>query len=244
MCGSSHQPETRFADVSLKLIGAGLPRTGTSSLREALRYLLDAPIYHMSEAFAHPEHVPAWVAAIEGDPPEWETFLAGYAAGVDAPFSNCWRDLAAAFPHAPVLLSHRGDPEVWYRSMQATVLPRTREMVAKGARDPMAPLFGVIFSDVFTDLDDRDQIIAGYERWLSAVREEVEPDRLVEWTPGDGWGPICRALGLPVPNRPFPHENSTASYMARRGERSRRDDARVADVRHLVDAEPPGPALP
>jgi hypothetical protein len=55
--------------VTLRLIGAGLPRTGTSSLREALKHLLGAPVYHMSEAFAHPEHAATWVAAITGDPP-------------------------------------------------------------------------------------------------------------------------------------------------------------------------------
>jgi Sulfotransferase domain len=212
------------------MIGAGLPRTGTSSLREALRHLLNAPIYHMSEAFNHPEHVPTWVAAIEGNPPDWGTFLAGYAAGVDAPFSTCWRDLAAAFPDAPVLLSHRGDPEVWYRSMEATVLPRTREMLAKGPEDPLVPLFGVIFNGVFTDLDNPDQVIAGHDRWLSEVRTQIEPDRLVEWKPGDGWEPICRALGVPVPNRPFPHENSTAAYAARKDERARKDEVRVASL--------------
>lgn len=67
--------------MALQLVGAGLPRTGTSSLREALRILLGAPIYHMSEAFDHPEYAPTWVAAIDGDPPVWDDFLAGYAAG-------------------------------------------------------------------------------------------------------------------------------------------------------------------
>lgn len=220
--------------MPLHVIPAGVPRTGTSSLREALGYLLNAPIYHMSEAFAHPEHAATWVNAIEGNPPEWETFLAGYAGGVDAPFSNCWRDLAAAYPDAPVLLSHRGDSEVWYRSMEATVLPRMRELLAKSTEDPMVPLFGVIFSGVFTDIDDRDQIVAGYERRLSEVREEIEPDRLVEWQPGDGWEPICNALGVPVPARPFPHENSTASYVARKKERSRKDEARIASLTAAV----------
>lgn len=216
--------------MTLKLIGAGLPRTGTSSLREALRYLLDAPVYHMSEAFAHPEHAHTWVAAMEGDPPDWDAFLAGYAAGVDAPFSNCWRDLAAAYPDAPVLLSHRGDPEVWYRSMEATVLPRTREMLTKQDDDPMVPLFGVIFRGLFTDIDDRDEAMVGYERWMDDVRAEVAPERLVEWQPGDGWGPICRALGVPVQDWPFPHENSSADYAARQETRARKDEARVASV--------------
>lgn len=212
--------------MTLQVIGAGLPRTGTSSLREALRYLLAAPVYHMSEAFAHPEHAGTWVAAMEGEPPDWEEFLAGYAAGVDAPFSNCWRDLAAAYPDAPVLLSHRGDAEVWYRSMEATVLPRTREMLAK-QDDPMTPLFEVIFRDLFTDIDDRDEAMAGYERWLGEVRAEVAPERLIDWQPGDGWTPICQALGMPVPDRPFPHENSSVDYLARKATRARNDEARA-----------------
>jgi hypothetical protein len=217
--------------MAMQLIGAGLPRTGTSSLREALRYLLDAPVYHMSEAFAHPDHARTWVAAIDGAPPIWGEFLSGYAAGVDAPFSNCWRDLAAAYPDAPVLLSHRGDPEVWYRSMEATVLPRTREMLAKADDDPMVPLFRVIFRGLFTDIDDRDQAIAGYQRWLCEVRAEIAPERLVEWQPHDGWEPICRALGIPIPDGPFPHENSKAAYAARKETRSRQDEERVASVR-------------
>lgn len=202
--------------VTLRLIGAGLPRTGTSSLREALRHLLDAPIYHMSEAFAHPEHAVTWVAAIQGRPPVWDDFLAGYAAGVDTPFSTCWRDLAAAYPNAPVLLSLRGSAEIWHRSMDATVLARTREMLAMDDdADPMVPLFRAMFDGVFTDPDEPTEVMAGYERRLAQVRAEIGPERLIEWQPGDGWEPICRALGVPVPDRPFPHENTTADFLAR-----------------------------
>ncbi|HVX47348.1 MAG TPA: sulfotransferase [Mycobacteriales bacterium] len=61
--------------MTIQLIGAGLPRTGTSSLREALRYLLEAPVYHMSEAFTHPEHIRTWVSAMEGAAPDWDELL-------------------------------------------------------------------------------------------------------------------------------------------------------------------------
>lgn len=223
--------------MALQLIGAGLPRTGTSSLREALRYLLDAPIYHMSEVFARPEHAQTWVAAIEGEPPVWGDFLAGYAAGVDAPFSNCWHDLAAAYPDAPVLLSRRSDPEVWLRSMQATVLPRTREMLAKEDDDPMVPLFRVLFRGLFTDADDPAEVMSGYERRLNEVRSQIAPARLVEWQPGDGWKPICDALGVSVPDRPFPHENSTADYVARAEVRAGHDEARAASDRSWQEGQ-------
>lgn len=208
--------------MTLRLIGAGLPRTGTMSLRAALSFLLEAPVYHMREAFAHPEHAPTWVAAIKGDPPVWDDFLAGYAAGVDTPFSSCWRSLAAAYPDAPVLLSHRDSPETWHRSMDRTVLARTREMLAlDDAADPMVPLFRVMFDGVFTDPNQPADVMGGYERHLEQVRAEIAPDRLVEWQPGDGWEPICQALGLPVPDVTFPHENTTADFLARAAARDR-----------------------
>lgn len=171
------------------------------------------------------------MSAIDGDPPDWEGFPAGYAAGVDAPFSNCWRELSLAYPDAPVLLSRRANSEVWLRSMEATVLPRTREMLAKDDSDPLVPLFRVIFRDLFTDIDDADEAMAGYQRWLDEVRADIAPERLVEWQPGDGWEPICRALGIPVPDRSFPHENSTADYLARQEARAHNDEQRVVKLR-------------
>ncbi|WP_309648177.1 sulfotransferase [Nocardioides sp.] len=205
----------------MRLIGAGLPRTGTTSLREALRHLLDAPVYHMSEALAHPEHAATWVAAIEGRPPVWHDFLASYAAGVDVPVASCWRQLAAAYPDAPVLLSRRSSAEVWQRSMAATVLPRTRQVLLGDDSHPVVPLFRAIFSGIFSDLDDPHDQMAGYDRWLTAVRDEVPSHRLVEWQPGDGWEPLCRALDVAVPDLPFPHENSTADYLVRAERRAR-----------------------
>lgn len=94
---------------ALRLVGAGLPRTGTSSLREALRHLLGGSVHHMSEVFAHPEQAPVWAAAIRGEPPhwQWQSFLSGYVAAVDSPASNCWRQVAATFHDVPVLLSTR-----------------------------------------------------------------------------------------------------------------------------------------
>ena len=130
-----------------------------------------------------------------------------------------------------MLLSYRGSAEVWHRSMAATVLPRTREMLARPDDDPMVPLFRVLFAGLFTDADDPEDVMAGYERRLVEVRAEIPPERLIEWQPGDGWEPLCRALGVPVPGLPFPHENSTADYVARAEIRARGDDRRGARFR-------------
>jgi Sulfotransferase domain len=54
--------------------------------------------------------------------------------------------------------------------------------------------------------------MAAYERHNARVRREVPSERLVDWQPGDGWEPICDALGVAVPAEPFPHENSGEEF--------------------------------
>lgn len=207
--------------MTLQIVGAGLPRTGTASLQVALELLLDAPCYHMLEVFRRPADVAVWVGALQGEAPDWDVFLGEYAAGVDMPLSTLWRELAAAYPEAPVLLSRRESAQVWYASMDKTVLEQTRRMRrGDGAAPPDAPaelplMFQLMGRGVFTDLDGPELMMQAYERRLADVRREIPPDRLVEWQPGDGWEPLCRALDVGVPDVPFPHENTTAVFRAR-----------------------------
>jgi len=53
-----------------------------------------------------------------------------------------------------------------------------------------------------------------YEAHSARVRAEAPPGRLVEWHPGDGWGPLCAALGLAGPSEPFQHLNSASELQA------------------------------
>src|SRR3954468_2244729 len=97
--------------MSLTIVGAGLGRTGTSSLQEALGMLLNGPVFHMGEVFANLDSVPNWHAAVVGEPTDWNGLLAGYRATLDWPAVTCWRDIAAANPEALVLLSARASAE-------------------------------------------------------------------------------------------------------------------------------------
>lgn len=62
-------------DMTIRVIGAGFGRTGTTSLKFALEKLLGAPCYHMREALAYREHVPIWHHAVLGKMPNWDEFL-------------------------------------------------------------------------------------------------------------------------------------------------------------------------
>ena len=67
---------------------------------------------------------------------------------------------------------------------------------------------------LYAELAGRNEAKRAYEAHNADVRASVPPDRLIDWQPGDGWGPICEKLGLPVPSEPFPHVNSTDEFRA------------------------------
>jgi Sulfotransferase domain len=198
--------------VTLSVVGAGWPRTGTHSLSVALERLLERPCYHMDEVFTHLEHVPVWRAALRGRPPEWNTFLADYSAAVDWPASAFWRGLADANPDAVVLLSVRDDAATWWRSADATVLEVGRKSELPEYRDWLPFFHELLRARIGEGWDNAETAMAAYESHVASVRAAAPPDRLVEWRPQDGWPPICSALGLPVPPEPFPHTNTTAEW--------------------------------
>jgi hypothetical protein len=197
----------------MRVVGAGLGRTGTLSLKLALERLLGAPCYHMLEVMSHPGHVPIWHAAARGERVDWERLLRRYGAAVDWPAASFWPELSAAFPDAIVLLSVR-DPDAWWESASHTIFPTSLAVEA----GPWRSMLDAVFAARFTPaLRDREACIAAYERHNDRVREAVPADRLVEWRPGDGWAPLCAALGVPIPGEPFPHANSREEFMARVG---------------------------
>src|SRR5579863_5975772 len=106
--------------MELEVVGAGVGRTGTHSLKIALEQLYGAPCHHMMEILGDPGQVPAWIDAIDGRPVDWSAILAPYRTIVDWPGASFWRELSEANPNALVLLSVR-DPEEWYRSASNTI---------------------------------------------------------------------------------------------------------------------------
>ena len=199
--------------MGLRLVGAGLGRTGTTSLKLALEQLLDAPCYHMSEVFGRPDMAEMWLHAVQGDLPDWDVVFADYRAAVDWPVAGFWRELTAAYPDAPVLLSTR-DADAWWESASHTIFPAiARDQPADSPvaleREMIFELFDVRFT---TGWQDPDTAKAAFLDHNDAVRAAIPPRRLVEWHPGDGWGPLCAALDLPVPDAPYPHVNTTDEF--------------------------------
>ena len=210
--------------MTLQVIGAGLSRTGTLSLKHALEQLGFGPCFHMTE-FIKPEYEPRrmlWDRAMEGETPDWETIFEGFASAVDMPACLYYRKLARAYPNARVVLTVR-DPASWYRSSIATVWAGAPQGQAtapgreeRGAKLRAANLREVGF-DVLEDPRSEPLTTALFERHREQVKHDIPADRLLVFDVDDGWAPLCAFLGVAVPPGPFPRQNSAAEFQTRFG---------------------------
>jgi hypothetical protein len=200
-------------NMGLQVVGAGLGRTGTLSLKQALEQLLDGPCYHMMEVFGKRDVIDTWHRAAEGDSPDWDAFLDGYVATVDWPAAAFWDQLAEANPDAIVLLSTR-DADGWWRSASNTIFAvRLGDGETGSDLEAHHAMAETLFRNTFTaSWQEEEAAKAAFLAHNDRVRASVPADRLVEYQPGDGWGPLCDALGVPEPSEPYPHVNTTDDF--------------------------------
>ena len=195
--------------MSLKVIGAGLGRTGTFSLKFALEHLGFGPCYHMVEVMRHARAAVAqWTKVTQGKP-DWATIFEGYEATVDHPACGYWRELAEFYPDAKIVLSTR-DPEAWYKSVHETIY--APGFIASLGGTPLGAFMEGMLSHLYGTplldrITDRDFMVAAFKRYEAEVIAGVPASRLLIHRPGDGWEPLCEFLGVALPVEPFPRVN-------------------------------------
>ena len=195
--------------MTMQVIGSGFGRTATASLKIALEKLLGRPCYHMSEVLGRAGHVDLWLEAAAGKP-VWDRIFEGYAATVDFPAANYWRELAAFYPDAKVVHSVR-DTERWVQSTQETIFSKTMQDFQEGTKwGRMAK--ATIDDHLGGDLHDVDALRVAFEKHTAAVKAAFGPDRLLVFEAKQGWEPLCEFLDVPVPDGPYPYVNSKDEF--------------------------------
>jgi hypothetical protein len=209
----------------MKLIGAGLPRTATSSQKAAMDILGLAPCYHMQNVFADLDEAVKWNAALDSTE-ALEDVVSGFESVIDWPGTYHWRALMDLFPDAKVLLSVRSG-ESWAKSMQQTIWAMLwgdnllgHITAAQCDVDPKYAFYIKMMRSMWqrASLADKDSTLESMATAMEAYNQEViasvPEERLLVWQIGDGWEPICEFMDLPVPSEPFPHINESAGFEA------------------------------
>ena len=208
----------------MKLIGAGLPRTATTTQLISLE-MLGFPCYHMRDMMSDlSTSVPLWRAALEGDG-DWDTLFDGKESIVDWPGGYFWRELMDVYPDAKALLSVRS-ADSWVESMHNTIAGiyygenlMHHLAMAQHSIDPLYASWLDLLRDMWAKADimvtsngDREQMAVDMNRWNQEVIDTVPSERLLVWYPTDGWEPLCEFLEVSVPDGPVPNVNDTENF--------------------------------
>jgi hypothetical protein len=194
----------------LAVLGIGLGRTGTASLKIALEQLGFGPCHHMLELFSRPGDSERWQARARGEPVGWDELLGGFRSTVDWPSVWFWRELVRDFPDAKVILTVR-DPERWYDSISNTIFKALEQPLPENdlaARGQRIMAKDIIVERHFDDRPlDKAHVLARYAEHNADVQRSVPAARLLTYDVAEGWAPLCAFLGVPVPDTPFPTAN-------------------------------------
>ena len=191
--------------MALKVIGAGMGRTGTASLKVALESLGIGPCYHMSEVLKNPGRSVDWVNAAQGNA-DWEKIFSDYSATVDNPGCNFWRELADYYPDARVILTIR-DAEQWFESTNETI--HSAEFAGFIENSPFGEMVQKTVWDVMGNrMQDREYMIEFFENRSAEIVNTIAADRLLVYRVSEGWKPLCEFLDVPIPDMEFPRINS------------------------------------
>jgi hypothetical protein len=176
----------------------------------------------MIDVARQPELLPAWQAAVDGEPVDWNEVFDGWESTVDWPACTFWEQIWQTFPEAKVLLSVR-DPEAWYasclKSIHASARAAGRGELEGGSvevsPEAMKMINGLIWNGTFEGrFEDKDFAIEVMGAHNEDVKRKVPADRLLVYEITEGWEPLCEFLEVPVPDTPMPHLNDAASFRA------------------------------
>lgn len=204
------------------VISAGWGRTGTSSLKVALDQLGYSPCFHARFMPYITDLFDAMYDFAEGRRPDFPTkeLFQQFNAAVDIPAPLIPLALEA-YPDAKVILTVR-DPDKWYESYVSSLLWLYQTWLFKpfayilpmGQKLQAIGRWWLVWEFGNDTMSDKDACIKAYLQHNAHIRATIPPERLLEWEAKDGWEPLCRFLGHPAPEEPFPRKNEGASEMA------------------------------
>lgn len=191
------QQRARLIIERMKVIGVGLNKTGTKTLRACLIHWGYKHITYNLDAF-HLYQRQDWRAL--------RSLSDQYDSCEDWPWPLAYQQFDDWYPDAKFVLTTRSSAEKWYKSLC--------KMAAR--LGPMNDFEKHIYGYAMPH-GRREAHLRYYERHNAAVRAHFadRPNKLLEfcWERGDGWAQLADFLGHEAPSEPIPYQNKTTPYV-------------------------------
>lgn len=197
----------------MKVIGAGLGRTGTYSLKLAINRLGFGPCFHMEAVLQDRQtQVPLWTEALDGSP-DWTAIYDGFQSAVDWPTAAFYHALYKEYPAARFVLTVRS-PESWADSFGATIarLVEGRDEAPEDMRPWLEMVRRLLDQNGLEAGLSRDALAERFSTHAEAVKAAIPAEQLLVFDVKQGWAPLCAFLGAEAPDEPFPRTNDRGEF--------------------------------
>jgi len=212
--------------MSIKIIGAGFPRTGTMTMKKVLEQLGFNQTYHWRDLIANPQKLALWKQLQSTGTTDWSRLFAGFQASVDFPGYPFYQEMMDQYPDAKVILTTRPFEDwytsvistIWERKVQADQQPKDlNQLLDKEKQIELCALWmrKTFLNDQFNGkFLDKPVAEKAFYQHHKEVMENVPKEKLLVYEVKDGWQPLCDFLQLSIPEMDFPHLNKKEDFHA------------------------------
>jgi len=212
----------------MKLIVAGLPKTGTNSLAKGLQ-MLGYRVYDTKDNYTH--FYEQWMRIMDrgGLPVDFRDMYHDIDASLDVPVVYYWEEILKAFPGTKIILMVRDNEEVWCKSMVhqlrslsqcglfslSTVFSPSCRKFQDFLNRALRLVFGIEPIRRGCAYEANEQALKiTYRNHNARVMQIAQDHQLLVFNCNEGWGPLCSFLGVHQPQDVlFPHENKNAEIV-------------------------------
>ncbi|KAI9932578.1 hypothetical protein ASPWEDRAFT_166230 [Aspergillus wentii DTO 134E9] len=202
---------------TIKVIVAGLPRTGTMSIKKSLEELGYKNCFHLAEPLCQFSNLRLSADIVHTENTtlrrrKLATLLQGHEATLEVPGSACLPDLLEMYPDAKVILSERTSAALWLQSWRGFGIDLRSDCFrwvgywvpgVVSANDLYRGWMRLAAQRYGLAPEPSEALYHAHSEWVKSI---VPKNRLLVFKCQDGWAPLQEFLGRQRPN-PFPHGN-------------------------------------
>jgi len=208
----------------MKVVFASYSKTGTKTMAEALR-TLGYKCYDFMENYEYLGDEWMKLMTVGGTTEDIKRMLKDVDAVMDIPACIFWEEILKAFPDVKIIFCERPEHDWWISMKRQLETFHTIDMklmrflsfkhrkLNNWIKQCLLIGFGVSSTFHWTKPTTHNEMASkyAYRKHNSYLLQNAPKKQLHLLRLEDGWEPLCKFLGVEIPDLPFPHLNKKGS---------------------------------